>query len=221
MATWITHLRIAEELLKRNLSLSKVDFLVGNIGPDCGLLNDDEDKFSPPKRVTHFKNEQGIQPELFYEQYEKEMFDGASLRASYLLGYYCHLITDVEWVKLTLEKKKEQVHQALIGSPDYNQLVKRDWYWLDFKYLKQKPDQLFWSDFQHIQEYPEYLSFFPEGQTIKQIRNMTHMYCNTAVPVEYEPVFIKELEVDLFVQETVNKIYELLLQKWGISHERY
>lgn len=219
MATWITHLRIAEELLTRNLPLSKVDFLVGNIGPDCGLLND-EGKFSPPKRVTHVTNEQGIQPDLFFEQHERDILGSSSLRASYLLGYYCHLITDVEWVKLTLEKKKEQVHQAMVGSPDYNRLVKRDWYWLDFKYLKQNPDHMFWSDFQRIQEYPEYLPFFPEGQTLKQIRNITHMYCNTIVPEHYEPTFIKEVEVDDFVQETVNKIYELLLQKWGISHER-
>ena len=70
MATWVTHFRIAEALMKAGARVSKVDFLVGNIGPDCGIV-DEEGSPSPfqriPKSVTHFKGEQGIQPELFWE----------------------------------------------------------------------------------------------------------------------------------------------------------
>lgn len=205
MATWVTHFRIAEELIKRGLPVSKVDFVVGNIGPDCGLA-DEEGKIAPPKRITHFKDGQGIQPEHFFEQHELQNHDIASSEGSYYLGYYCHLITDVEWVKLTRTKQEEQVHQAVIGTPEYNQLVKRDWYWLDFKYLKLNSGHVFWTDFQYIQQYPEYLPFFPEGQTFKQIQNIIEFYCNNEVPIGYEPTYIKEAEVDDFVLETVNKI---------------
>lgn len=98
------------------------------------------------------------------------------------------------------------MHQAVIGTPEYNQLVKRDWYWLDFKYLKLNSGDVFWTDFQYIQQYPEYLPFFPEGQTFKQIQNIIQFYCNNEVPIDYEPTYIEEAEVDDFVLETVNKI---------------
>lgn len=54
MATWVTHFRIAEALISRDLPVSKIDFLVGNIGPDCGLIGEDG-KPMPPKEITHFK----------------------------------------------------------------------------------------------------------------------------------------------------------------------
>ncbi|WNS43899.1 hypothetical protein [Paenibacillus sp. MMS20-IR301] len=209
MATWVTHFRIAEELIKRGLPVSRADFLVGNIGPDCGLA-DEEGKLNPPKRITHFKDGNGIRPEHFSEQYELNDLDMITNEGSYCLGYYCHLITDVEWVKLTRLKQQEQVHQAMIGTSEYNSLVKRDWYWLDFKYLKLHSDHMFWTDFQYIQHYPEYLPFFPEGQTFKQVRNIVSFYCNTEVPMEYDPVYIKEAEVDRFVEETANKIQDIM-----------
>ena len=41
LATWVTHFRIAEQLLKKKAPVSTVQFLVGNIGPDCGLIGQD------------------------------------------------------------------------------------------------------------------------------------------------------------------------------------
>lgn len=207
MATWVTHFRIAEALMETGVPVSKVDFLVGNIGPDCGIV-DEEGSSSTfqriSKSVTHFKDERGIQPELFREQYELMDIDLTSSVGSYYWGYYCHLITDVEWIKLTRAKQEEQIHEAVKG------LVKRDWYWLDFKYLKLHGDHVFWTVVQHIQQYPEYLPFFPEGQTFKQIENIIHFYCNTEVPIEYEPVYMKEAEVDKFVLETADKLRDIM-----------
>lgn len=214
MATWVTHFRIAEELINRSLPVSKIDFLIGNIGPDCGLVNEDG-KFTPPKQVTHFMNGREVQAELFFQQYELNNLDITTAKGSYLLGYYCHLITDEEWIKLTQVKKNEQVHQAIIGTPEYNHLVKRDWYWLDFKYLRHNREHIFWTVFQNIQGYSEYLPFFSEGQTFQQIQNITDFYRNTKVPEDHEPVYLKEAEVDDFVQETVNKIQEIFIQKFG------
>lgn len=63
MATWVTHFRIAEALMKAGVPVSKVDFLVGNIGPDCGIAHE-EGSLAPfrhvPKSVTHFKDGQGF-----------------------------------------------------------------------------------------------------------------------------------------------------------------
>lgn len=214
MATWVTHFRIAEEFIKRNLPVSKLDFLIGNIGPDCGLINEDG-KFNPPKRVTHFMNNHEVQTDLFFQQYNLNNLDFTTTEGSYYLGYYFHLITDEEWIKLTRVKKNEPVHQAILGTPEYNHFVKRDWYWLDFKYLKQNRDHIFWTDFQYIKEFSEYLPFFPAGQTLQQIKNIIQFYCTSTIPEDHEPVYISEAEVDDFVQETVNKIQERFIKKIG------
>ncbi|KGE18418.1 hypothetical protein PWYN_28355 [Paenibacillus wynnii] len=215
MATWVTHFRIAEELINRGLNISKVGFLIGNIGPDCGLMNEDG-KFSPPKRVTHFMNDREINAEMFYQQFSLNKIDFTSEKGSYYLGYYVHLITDKEWIKLINIKKEEQVHQAIIGTSEYNHLVKRDWYWLDFKYLKEKQDHIFWTDFQYIKGFTEHLPFFAAGQTNQQIKNITQFYCNTLVPEDHVPVYLKEVEVNYFVKETVNKIQIILTQRMGL-----
>ncbi|EDL64543.1 hypothetical protein [Bacillus sp. SG-1] len=65
MATWVTHFRITEELLEKDIPVSKVAFLVGNIGPDCGLIGENG-KPTPPKEITHFKVEGKISSESFY-----------------------------------------------------------------------------------------------------------------------------------------------------------
>lgn len=214
MATWVTHFRIAEELIKRGLPVSELDFLVGNIGPDCGLANEDG-KFTPPKRVTHFMDGREIQAELFFQQYKLNNLDITPPKGSYYLGYYVHLMTDVEWIKLTKVKKMEKVHQTIIDTPEYSQMVKRDWYWLDFKYLLEHPNHMFWTVFQNIQHYQEHLPFFPGGQTFQQIQNITYFYCNTNVPKDYEPIYMTESEVDDFVQETANMIQEIYIQRLG------
>lgn len=56
MATWIAHLRIAENLLKK-YDFEIESFLVGNIGPDSGVPVEESSEFDPPKRITHWQNE--------------------------------------------------------------------------------------------------------------------------------------------------------------------
>jgi hypothetical protein len=54
MATWITHLRVAELVHKRQRWLTLEDFLVGSIAPDSGVLNDDRKTYNPPTEVSHY-----------------------------------------------------------------------------------------------------------------------------------------------------------------------
>src|SRR5262245_39081459 len=54
MGTWISHLRIAENLLAQIPGLDEVAFAYGNLAPDSGLPNADWTIFDPPKTVTHF-----------------------------------------------------------------------------------------------------------------------------------------------------------------------
>jgi len=55
MATWFTHMRIAEHFMNIDDHLNCVDFLVGNIAPDCGVPNENWSKFTPDKNITHWR----------------------------------------------------------------------------------------------------------------------------------------------------------------------
>jgi hypothetical protein len=54
MATWISHLRVAENLLAALPDLDEVAFTFGNLAPDSGVPNADWTVFDPPQEVTHF-----------------------------------------------------------------------------------------------------------------------------------------------------------------------
>ena len=100
LATWVTHFRITEELLKTELPVSKIEFLVVNIGPDCGLIGEDG-KPTPPKETTHFEIEGKINSDSFYQQYLSDEKESSLSEFSYYLGYYIHLVTDEKWIAFT------------------------------------------------------------------------------------------------------------------------
>ena len=54
MATWITHLMIADGLLERFPTLHRTGFCVGNIAPDCNIENEDWTQFIPSREITHW-----------------------------------------------------------------------------------------------------------------------------------------------------------------------
>ena len=54
MATWVTHLIIADSVLKEILGLCKHEFCVGNIAPDCNIENEDWTSFTPSREITHW-----------------------------------------------------------------------------------------------------------------------------------------------------------------------
>ncbi|GIP56025.1 MULTISPECIES: hypothetical protein [Paenibacillus] len=213
MATWVTHFRIAEKLIDLGLDVSPEEFLVGNIGPDCGLANE-EGIFYPPKEITHFKVDGKINADLFYHQYilNKER-DLSKEQLSFYLGYYFHLLTDLEWSSFYKQKKIEPAYQDILGTPEYWYLVKRDWYVVDFKYLKMNEHSLFFSIFQNIKSFPDLLDIFPQGQINEQVRRITQFYLYTEVPDDYELVYLMLSDVEDFVESTVTVIKEVLNAK--------
>ena len=51
MATWVTHLIVADKILEGFPWLDKRGFCVGNIAPDCNVENSDWTSFTPPRAV--------------------------------------------------------------------------------------------------------------------------------------------------------------------------
>ncbi len=55
MASWMVHLRSADELLKYTDRIDETAFVMGNIAPDSGVPSEDWSEYHPPKNVSHFK----------------------------------------------------------------------------------------------------------------------------------------------------------------------
>jgi hypothetical protein len=100
MATWITHLQVAENMLGLIPGLVEDKFAIGNVAPDSGIPDEKWEKLTPPSEVTHFRApKEAPYPLADLEFYRQNL---ASLplqqdntkRISFLLGYFFHLVTD-------------------------------------------------------------------------------------------------------------------------------
>lgn len=192
------------------LDFSRKEFIVGNIGPDCGMPT--EKGFHPPKEITHFMVDKKINADRFFEKYlSNREIDFLEERDSFYLGYYAHLITDEEWIRFNKGKKKQPIYQAILGKPEYTRVIKTDWYVLDFVFLKANQEHIFWHTFQYIDEFPDYLDFFEEGQVSKQVNRITDFYLNNSISDDHEFKYLTMEEVDKFVADTTILLYERLI----------
>ncbi|MBR3973564.1 MAG: zinc dependent phospholipase C family protein [Oscillospiraceae bacterium] len=137
MATWMTHLRIADKLLDRIPGLSPIEFIMGNMAPDSGIPT--ETGFSPDVSLSHFREDNGagkkkINPDAFLSKYftpaQREAYDDRQY--AFYLGYYCHLLTDCLWSDRIAWPTRQKFPDASWGQ------IKANWYALDYAYLNNR-----------------------------------------------------------------------------------
>jgi len=229
MATWGAHFRIAENILKEYPNLNKGFFAIGNIAPDCGNPNEDWTSFTPPKEISHFslsKMNNFLESKLdkfilndieFFSKYLKDINLG-SLKSdqSFLLGYFAHLITDNLWNYYIMKPLKEKYLKELQKNPSFIWNVKRDWYDLDKIYITEKKDSLFWTDFLEAEYNEDILDFLPREGVQRQLEFIKKFY--QISKEEYlrirnkEFVYLKKEEMDIFIQNSTDIIFEVLTQ---------
>ena len=165
MATWITHLRIAENMLGLIPGLVEEEFAVGNIAPDSGIPDEKWEKFTPPNEVTHFKISTGTLYHLadleFYRKHLERFISQNKQpgQYSFLLGYFFHLVTDNLWNEIISQPTYKRYKNQFDADRSFIWEVKKDWYGLDFEYVRDHPDSLYWRTFLHC-KYPINYSTF-------------------------------------------------------------
>ena len=188
MSTWISHLRIAENLLESLPEFDLVAFACGHLAPDSGLPNADWSAFDPPKEVTHYlkkgEGEGDIRDLDFYRTYLTGLeADEDKEKYSFLWGYFFHLLCDNLWSK-QIGKASERQFATLFAEQreqgkDAFWILKDDWYGLDFRYLENHPDSLFWSVFLPNPDPPSYVSFIPTSTLHHQLEYKRSFYTST------------------------------------------
>ena len=198
MATWVTHLMIADSVLKHFPKLDKRGFCVGNIAPDCNVENEDWTAFTPSREVTHWmqgERKKASDCDTFYLEYIAKRKIHSDEEYAFLLGYYAHLITDAAFQKMVRDedrvkaawkriKEKENLREEAAGMEETwdnvkKLLPKRLWigqiYSLEAEYLNAHPDSGYLTEILPLKAFPDYIDYLPKGAIARKIGVMGYL----------------------------------------------
>jgi hypothetical protein len=223
MATWIVHLRLAQMLLDRISGLDAEKFAVGNIAPDSGVPDEKWENFDPPPWVTHF----GVQGSSQHELADLEFFrrhllplrgKEDELLFPFRLGYFFHLITDNLWGRKIGRPTQEKYKEQFAADKDFIWEVKKDWYGLDFVYVRDHPDCLFWRVFLGARSETGGLEFLPAEAVRRNIEYIQQYYQRTDEKIQMaynRPyTYLSQVEMDRFVNETKGQLFQIYTVLW-------
>lgn len=235
MATWITHLMIADRVLKKVPKLDRHSFCVGNIAPDCNVENEDWTQFVPSREITHWMSaERKVAADCnwFYREYIENRKDEivSEQELSFLLGYYAHLVVDAEFQRYIRDTqrvasvwKRMKEHPVLSskieGVPENWDSVKtlinknermKDIYTIEAEYLEEHPDSGYLTEIIGLKCFPDYIDYLPKGAIVRKIGVMG--YIPKKESSEYPFIAMSREEYSIFLDSATEQVVT------GISH---
>ncbi len=219
MGTWISHLRIAENLFPHFPGLDEITFAFGNLSPDSGIPNADWTEFDPPKEVTHFlkkgEGEHAIHDLVFYEQYVANIKPEDDIKLySFRLGYFFHLISDLMWARRVGAATERDFKELFAKNlKETWGIVKDDWYGLDQLYIRDHPGHIFWRVILPSPNPPSYLPFVKNEALHHQYAHIRRFYSEQedrwflSIPYHY----LNEKTMTRFVNDSIHAV--LLVHK--------
>ena len=222
MATWIAHLRIAENLLERIPGLDPGQFAIGNIAPDSGIPDEHWEKFNPPPEVTHFKRSRNVHKDIadldFYREHLADIPPNDIPRFSFRLGYFFHLITDNLWTIKVGKPTTERFPEQFAADEKFIWEVKKDWYGLDHIYVREHPDCLYWRVFLDAQPASADLDFLPPEAIARHLGYVKKYYQmdNEEIQemIESPKIYLSMEEMDDFVDDASEQIFSIYQILW-------
>ncbi|NLO48868.1 MAG: zinc dependent phospholipase C family protein [Clostridiales bacterium] len=200
MATWVTHLMIADGVMKRCRNLDRRGFCVGNIAPDCNVENEDWTHFTPPREITHWmsgKRKVVSDSDSFCKEYILKPKNEIKLHEQYsfLLGYYVHLITDAAYQGYIRDDKRvkdiwrridadENLRVRAMGYPKDWESIKKlipknerlhETYSMEAEYLQDNPTSGYLTEILPLKAFPDYIDYLPHGCIVRKIGVMGYL----------------------------------------------
>lgn len=231
MATWVTHLMIADSVLNRFTSLDRHGFCVGNIAPDCNMENDNWTAFTPSRKVTHWmqgQRKKATDCDAFCEEYIlKRRADIASNEQyGFLLGYYAHLITDAAYQAMIRNEDRvkaawsrlqadAELCKASIGIEETWDSIKklipqrdriREIQTIEAEYLRDHPDSGYLTEILPLKEFPDYIDYLPQGSIVRKIGVMGYLPKADYSSATF--IAISRVEYAAFVGNTIQLVEE-------------
>lgn len=234
MASWMIHFRVAQALLDSGALGNDPDrgtaaaFIMGNIAPDSGVPTPDGSGFTPDKNTSHFmrrfegvpvgQNPERCDPALFAARWLIPSLEAHDpIAAAFYLGYLAHLVTDNAWVRDFIYPAKVRfAHLRLtdgVETPEgvarFYAFLKKDWYDMDFLYIRRNPDLPAYRLFLEAPRFENhFLPFFPADAFERKREEIEGFYRNGAATVEEREVYISDAEAERFVRNVRDEILE-------------
>jgi hypothetical protein len=232
MATWIAHLRIAENFLAQFPDLDAAQFAIGNVAPDSGIPDEKLEKFDPPPQVTHFKRSDSIHKDIadldFYRGYLADVPPQDMPRFSFRLGYFFHLIADNLWTILVGKPTEAQYSDQFAADKNFIWEVKGDWYGLDQIYVREHPNCLFWRVFLYACPFnlaegkadSADLDFLPPEALSRQLEYIKTFYQRRDEKIDEmcarPMIYLSADRMDSFVLETTARLQKIYHTLWPV-----
>ena len=220
MASWMVHLRVADKLLDRIEGLDSEAFVLGNIAPDSGVPNEDWSVFNPPGNVTHYRTRPSEKTFIDVDKYVSEyltedLIKGYDKRQySFFLGYYTHLLTDIEWTKMVHDEgvTEENAQKEGMSYTDFIWKNKKDWYDLDFLYLATHPDFRAFNLYEKAADVTNvFMSAFAEDAFENRRKYICGYYrSDDHGDLHRDYQYLTKDRSDCFVDETVEKLVKIV-----------
>jgi len=223
MATWITHLRIAENLLDRISGLDAEKFALGSVGPDSGKPDEKWENFTPGNAITHFGGYSTAKREIsdleFYRRYLLPLRSAPDKDlASFRLGYFFHLLTDNLWSEKIGRPTQRRWAEQFAADKDFIWEVKKDWYGLDFIHVHDHVDCIFWRVFRSALPYPGGLGFLVPESLAWSVDHIQQYYQKNGKEIQElfdRPyIYLSQAEVNCFVDESTRQLSRIYQQLW-------
>ena len=221
MASWMVHLRVADKLFEQIENLDEQAFIMGNIAPDSGVPNEDWTVFQPPKDVSHFSEKsqnKNINIEIFISQYLNDHLIKKYNKKefSFFLGYYTHLLTDIEWANNVYEPLLQAYPKE--AAEDKYKLVwtaKGDWYDLDFLYFEQHSDFHAFSIYEKSVNYENvFMDIFSKDAFENRRQYITEFYySDNHGDLHRDYKYFRPEQAEDFVKRTVEKLAPIIREK--------
>lgn len=233
MATWVTHLMIADRVLDQISGLDRHGFCVGNIAPDCNVENEDWTCFTPSREVTHWMTEKrkvASDCDRFYKEYIEKRKNEIKTdeEYSFLMGYYSHLIADAEFQRFVRDEDRVasvwnriKAHSVLceraFGMPEdwdsVKKLIKseermKDIYSMEADYLEGHPESGYLTEILELNDFPDYIDYFPKGAIVRKVNIMGYIPRKEISTYPY--VAVSEEEYKQFVDGAIKLTIQAL-----------
>ena len=215
MASWIIHLRVAQQIYQQLNIESINEFVLGNIAPDSGIPSKNGSGFIPDAAISHFRSldENGIK-NIHEEQFIRQYFTPAHCLSyskkeyAFFLGYLTHLLTDKIWAREIVYSAKEKQNALFNTNPElFWQTIKKDWYDLDFMFLKSNPSFEAFRIYCEIKDIRNtYVDFFSENAFAERRSFIMNFYADGVANIEEHSTYLSKEELDVFVTSAVNEI---------------
>lgn len=228
MATWVTHLIIADGVLERIPSIDRHGFCVGNIAPDCNIENADWTAFTPSREAMHWmqgERKQASDCDAFCDRYilKRKGSIKSAEEYAFLLGYYSHLMTDAAFQAMTRDEDRVRAAWRRIKADEKSRIAgagmaetwdgvkrviskkdrMREIYTMEAEYLSDHPDCGYLTEILPLKSFPDYMDYLPQGCIVRKIGVMGYL---PEKDKAIKFISISQEEYKKFVKETIRLV---------------